>query len=42
MSPRGYADWGCNSFSSAVDVEFSRGGLSAEVKIRPLGQLVIQ
>lgn len=42
MSPRGYADRDCNSFSSAVDVEFSRGELSAEVTIRPLGQLVIR
>lgn len=42
MSPRGHADRDCNSFGSTVDVEFSRGGLSAVVMIRPLGQLVIR
>jgi prepilin-type N-terminal cleavage/methylation domain-containing protein len=42
LSPRGYADRDCNSFSSAVEVGFARNGASASVELRPLGQLVME
>jgi len=41
LSPRGYADADCNSFSSSVNVVFSRNGASSSVEVRPLGQLVL-
>ena len=42
MSPRGYADDGCTSFSTAQSVSFaSTNGSDAEsVEILPLGQLI--
>ena len=40
MSPRGYADEDCNSYSSPVTLTFWSGSDSASVKILPLGQLV--
>lgn len=40
MSPRGYADTSCNSFSSPVTLTFQAGADTASVQILPLGQLV--
>lgn len=40
MNPRGFADEGCNTFSSALNVEFWQGADSSTVKVLPLGQLV--
>lgn len=42
MSPKGYADSGCNSFSSAVNVAFVQGPKSESVEVLPLGQLIWQ
>ncbi len=42
LSPRGSADRDCNSFTSTVEVGFSRGGASASLGIQPLGQLVMR
>jgi len=42
LGPRGYADTGCNSFSSAIKVGFARGGASSSLEVRPLGQLVME
>ena len=39
MTPRGYADDSCNSFSSAVKVGFFFNADSTTVEILPLGQL---
>jgi prepilin-type N-terminal cleavage/methylation domain-containing protein len=41
MTPRGFADSDCNSFSSAVTFGLERGGVISRIKLRPLGQLVI-
>jgi prepilin-type N-terminal cleavage/methylation domain-containing protein len=41
MTPRGFADTDCNSFESAVTVGLSRGESTSEVKLRPMGQIVI-
>jgi prepilin-type N-terminal cleavage/methylation domain-containing protein len=40
MSPRGFADTACNSFSSAEALGFRAGPDEAGVQILPLGQLV--
>jgi len=40
MNPRGYADTGCTSFSSAVTLVFRQNADTASVRILPLGQLV--
>ena len=42
LGPRGYADTDCNSFTSAVKLEFTRRAASAAVQVRPLGQLVME
>ena len=42
LSPRGYADTDCNSFSSTVEVGFARGAASSSLEVRPLGQLVME
>ena len=42
LSPRGYADTDCNSFSSAVEVGFTRNSASTSLEVRPLGQLVME
>lgn len=39
MSPRGYADTDCNSFSSAFEVSFVAGTNSETIEILPLGQI---
>ncbi len=39
MSPRGYADTGCNSFNSAVELAFVQGQKSESVAILPMGQI---
>ncbi len=39
MSPRGYANPDCNSFSSPVKVAFVAGTKSESVEILPLGQI---
>ena len=39
MSPRGFADTDCNSFSSAFKVSFVAGGNSETIEILPLGQI---
>ena len=39
MSPRGYADPSCNSFSSTVQMTFVQGGRSETIEILPLGQI---
>jgi prepilin-type N-terminal cleavage/methylation domain-containing protein len=41
MTPRGFADTDCNSFESAVTVGLNRGESTSEVKLRPMGQIVI-
>ena len=41
MTPRGFADTDCNSFNSAVTVALNRGEATSEVKLRPMGQIVI-
>ncbi len=40
MNSRGYADTGCNSFSSTVSLQFWQNADSASVNVMPLGQLV--
>lgn len=40
LGPRGYADEGCTSFTTAQTVTFTRGGSSASLEMLPLGQLV--
>lgn len=40
MSPRGFGEVGCNSFTNAADVTFRRAGESRSVRILPLGQLI--
>jgi hypothetical protein len=40
MTPRGYADPDCNSFSSTVKLQFIRGSKREEIQILPMGQLV--
>lgn len=39
MSPRGFADTDCSSFSSAFEVSFVAGGNSETIEILPLGQI---
>jgi len=39
MSPRGYADLDCNSFSSTIKVTFTAGVKSESLEILPLGQI---
>jgi len=39
MSPRGYADTDCNSFSSTVTLTFVQGTESESIEILPLGQI---
>jgi len=39
MSPRGYADTDCNSFSSIIKVSFVAGSSSESLEILPLGQI---
>lgn len=39
MSPRGYADTDCTSFSSAIEMSFVQGSKSTTIEILPLGQL---
>jgi prepilin-type N-terminal cleavage/methylation domain-containing protein len=41
MTPRGFADTDCNSFESAVTVGLNRGGATSEIKLRPMGQIVM-
>jgi prepilin-type N-terminal cleavage/methylation domain-containing protein len=41
MTPRGFADTDCNSFNSAVTVGLNRGEATSEMKLRPMGQVVI-
>lgn len=40
MTPRGYADPGCNSFTSTVTFSFAQGAESTTLSLRTLGQLV--
>lgn len=40
MNSRGYGDTNCNSFSSAVTLQFWQGGDSTSVEVLPLGQVV--
>lgn len=40
MNPRGFADEGCTSFSSATRLEFWQNADSSSVRILPLGQLI--
>jgi len=40
MTPRGFANDVCNSFSSPVTVTFASGADASSVQILPLGQLV--
>jgi prepilin-type N-terminal cleavage/methylation domain-containing protein len=42
LSPRGYADTDCNSFTSAMEVGFARGGERSSLELRPLGQIVME
>ena len=39
MSPRGFADTDCNSFSSIIEVTFVAGSNSESLEILPLGQV---
>lgn len=39
MSPRGYANTSCNSFSSPVKMAFVQGAESETIEILPLGQI---
>lgn len=39
MSPRGYANTSCNSFSSPMKMAFVQGGQSETIEILPLGQI---
>jgi prepilin-type N-terminal cleavage/methylation domain-containing protein len=39
MSPRGFAEPSCNSFSTTIKMEFVRGTRSRAVEILPLGQI---
>ncbi len=39
MSPRGFADTDCNSFSSAMKVSFVAGTNTETIEILPLGQI---
>ena len=39
MSPRGYANTNCNSFSSTVKMAFVQGAQSETIEILPLGQI---
>jgi Tfp pilus assembly protein FimT len=40
MSPRGYADPACTSFSTARRLRFSGGGETLALEVLPLGQMV--
>ncbi|MBI4541240.1 MAG: prepilin-type N-terminal cleavage/methylation domain-containing protein [Gemmatimonadetes bacterium] len=40
MTPRGFADTGCNTFGSTVDFTFAQGAESTTLSLRTLGQLV--
>lgn len=40
MSPRGYADTSCNSFSTPVTITFRRSADTASVTLLPMGQLI--
>lgn len=40
MTPRGFADTGCNTFSSTVTFTFAQGAESTTLSMRTLGQLV--
>lgn len=39
MSPRGFADLSCNSFTNPVVIEFVQGGGSRIVTLQPIGQI---
>ena len=39
MSPRGYANPDCNSFTSAVKMTFAQGAETESIEILPLGQI---
>ncbi len=39
MTPRGFADVGCNSFTGEARIIFRRGGAETGLAILPLGQL---
>jgi len=39
MSPKGYADLDCNSFTTAVTVGLTQGGSTRSVTILPMGQI---
>lgn len=39
MTPRGYADSGCNSFGAPIEIAFAQGPDSRSVQLWPLGQL---
>ena len=41
MNARGFADVGCNNFSSPVTVTFSLAGDTASVRVFTLGQMVV-
>ena len=41
MNPRGFADTGCNSFTSPVTVSFALATDTASVRVLPLGQAVV-
>ncbi len=40
MNPRGFADTGCNNFTSPVTVTFVLASDTASVRVLPLGQMV--
>lgn len=39
MTPRGFADLDCNSFTSTIKMAFVRGPKQEHIEIRPLGQI---
>ena len=41
MNPRGFADTGCNSFTSPVTVRFGLASDTASVRVLTLGQMVL-
>lgn len=39
MSPRGFADTSCNSFTSTIEIAFVQGAQTRTLEILPLGQI---
>jgi hypothetical protein len=39
MTPRGFADPDCNSFSSTLTLTFNRGSKQEQVEVLPMGQV---